>query len=182
MQSDRLRRSKGDGHRRDQELSSTTVSLPSRLTSRSTSYRGLVIVVQAVSKHAFGQRIIFVLAARISAFVIAVALEHALPVVPVELYLRYPGNIDVAIDAELVETAQRIGDRCEYLRQRGRTSIRQEPQTIPAQVLAYVLTTTNKDAREACTRADLRIRRKSERSGCHHTRNARVRSGHEHAD
>ena len=45
--------------------------------------------------------------ARISAFVVAGSLEHTLPHSSVSLHLRYPGNIDVAVDALLDETAQR---------------------------------------------------------------------------
>ena len=141
-----------------------------------------VIVVHAVSPHRFGQKTIGVLAARISAFVIAGTLEHVLPRVPVELYLRYPGRIDLAIDADLVKTAQRIERRREYLHHLGRISIREEPQTIPAQVLAYVPATTSRDAREAYPQADLRTRCESERLDCRHTPIARVRGGQEHVD
>ena len=108
----------------------------------------LIVVVRAISKDPSSPTTIDVLLGRISAFVIAGNFEYQLSRTSIELYLRYPGDIDVAIDANRSETAQQVEDRRDYLRHRGLTNNHQEQQLIPAQVLAYVLDTSSRHAGE----------------------------------
>ena len=101
----------------------------------------LVVVVRALSSDPSRQAPIDLSLARISAFVVAGSLEQTLPHFSVSLHLRYSGNIDVAVDALLAETAQEIEYRRQALRHRTHERKEQDARIIPGPLLAYVLST-----------------------------------------
>ena len=99
----------------------------------------LVVVVRALSSDPSRQAPIDLSLARISAFVVAGSLEHTLPHSCVSLHLRYSGNIDLAVDALLDETAHEIAHRRQELRRRTHKRKEQHARVIPGPLLAYVL-------------------------------------------
>ena len=86
------------------------------------------------------------LLARISAFVVAGSLRRFLPRISVALRLRFPGNLEVAVEPALSKTAVRIANRREYLRRRGHTD---SAKIVLGQVLAYVLSSDRTCGRNA---------------------------------
>jgi len=99
----------------------------------------LVVVVRALSSDPSRQAPIDLYLARISAFVVVGSLERTLSHFSVSLHLRYPGNIDVAVDALLDETAQQIEHGRQQLRCRAHKRKKQDARGIPGPLLAYVL-------------------------------------------
>ena len=81
--------------------------------------------------------------ARISALVVAKALEGSLPYSSMALYLRFQGNPDAAVRVALAETALHIANRRKRVRSQGRPGW---TRPIPGPILAYVLSTTIRPA------------------------------------
>ena len=106
----------------------------------------LTVIVDALSDDPSEPAPIDRLNARVGAFAVAGALRSTLPRFSVSLYLRYPGGVDVPVDAQLEQTARRIGHRRRQLRRRSRDSQLPEPGVIPGPVLAYVLSTAMEPA------------------------------------
>lgn len=101
----------------------------------------LTVIVDALSDDPSEPAPIDRFIARVDAFVVAAALRSTLPRFSVSLYLRYPGGVDVPLDAKLQQTARRIRHRRRQLRCRSRDHQLPEPEVIPGPVLAYVLST-----------------------------------------
>ena len=106
----------------------------------------LTVIVDALSDDPSEPAPIDRFNARVGAFAVAGALRRTLPRFSVSLYLRYPGGVDVPVDAQLEQTARRIRNRRRQLRRRSPTGQLPEPGVIPGPVLAYVLSTAVESA------------------------------------
>ena len=107
----------------------------------------LTVVVRAIRADPAVPAGIDLIHARIVALVVSESIEITRQGLSVALYLRYPGNVHVALDAELKNTAERIEVRHEQLRRQGRVRPMADGHPLPGQVVAYVLSSIGSTVR-----------------------------------
>lgn len=110
-------------------------------------HAGLTVVVRAIGADPSVPAGIDLVHARIVALVVSESIKITRQGLSVALYLRYRGNVHVPLDAELKNTAKQIEARHEQLRCQARVRPMADGRPLPGQVLAYVLSSTNQEAR-----------------------------------